>query len=196
MTDSLQLITEDFLHPRNAIERAFIPSVIANLKLCSRLLGNFSIVSHLTWCFMPPTFNITVSLLNRCFTVYYFNIKKFPEHKLTSTSHDWLLKCRKINTLNLIFTTLLLGDSTIKLLRLSRSSSSLILWCFITFVSWIPCTISEDIFYQARPHRNQVKTGTFIVCRMFWSKTFMSSYFKLSLHDYDSVQCRAMNDIS
>ena len=39
-----------------------LPSVTANLKLWSLLLGNFSIVSHLTWWIIPPTFKMTVSL--------------------------------------------------------------------------------------------------------------------------------------
>ena len=39
-----------------------LPSVIANLRQWSLLFGNFSIVSHLTWCRVPPTFSTTVSL--------------------------------------------------------------------------------------------------------------------------------------
>ena len=39
-----------------------LPSVIANLRQWSLLFGNFSIVSHLTWCSVPPTFSTTVSL--------------------------------------------------------------------------------------------------------------------------------------
>ena len=98
--------------------------MIANRRQWSLLFGNFSMVSHLTWCSVPPTLSTTVSLPTLISKKQKSVILRIAASRSRSRSIDWL--CQHLN-IKIVSSNLIFSLEKAESKRLCKNF--LIVWC-------------------------------------------------------------------